>query len=99
MATTVTPLGPAQAGSDEKPPDVVRLGSARGGWFRRAGLSHLVGILALIFSLFPILFVLSASLQPARHAELLGADSRTRSAWRTTRTCSRGRSRAGSSTA
>ena len=64
MATTVSPIGPARAGSDEKPPEVVRLGSAKGGWFRRSGLSHLVGILALIFSLFPILFVLSASLNP-----------------------------------
>jgi len=64
MAATVTPVGQPQAGSDAKPPDVVRLGSAKGGWFRRTALSHLVGILALIFSLFPILFVLSASLNP-----------------------------------
>jgi arabinogalactan oligomer/maltooligosaccharide transport system permease protein len=64
MAATVTPVGQPQAGSDAKPPDIVRLGSAKGGWFRRTALSHLVGILALIFSLFPILFVLSASLNP-----------------------------------
>ena len=44
---------------------MARLGSARGGWFRRTGLSHLVGILALIFSIFPILFVVSASFNPA----------------------------------
>jgi arabinogalactan oligomer / maltooligosaccharide transport system permease protein len=42
----------------------VRLGSARGGWFRRVGWRHLVGILALAFSLFPILFVVSAALNP-----------------------------------
>jgi arabinogalactan oligomer / maltooligosaccharide transport system permease protein len=64
MAATVTPVGQPQAGSDTKPPDIVRLGSAKGGWFRRTALSHLVGILAMIFSLFPILFVLSASLNP-----------------------------------
>lgn len=47
-----------------EPPKVVRLGSAKGGWFRRTGLSHLVGILALAFSIFPILFVVSASFNP-----------------------------------
>ncbi len=46
------------------PPEVARLGSAKGGWLRRTGLSHLVGILALAFSIFPILFVVSASLNP-----------------------------------
>ncbi len=54
----------ATAGDPTDPPEVVRLGSARGGWFRRVGWSHLVGILALAFSLFPILFVLSASFNP-----------------------------------
>jgi arabinogalactan oligomer / maltooligosaccharide transport system permease protein len=43
---------------------VVRLGSAKGGWFRRVGWSHLVGVLALAFSLFPIVFVVSAALNP-----------------------------------
>ena len=42
----------------------VELGSAHGGWFRRVGWRHLVGILALAFSLFPILFVISAALNP-----------------------------------
>lgn len=46
---------------DAKP---VRPGSAKGGWFRRVGWRHLVGILALAFSLFPILFVISAALNP-----------------------------------
>jgi arabinogalactan oligomer/maltooligosaccharide transport system permease protein len=46
------------------PPAVVRLGGARGGWFRRVGWRHLVGLLALAFSLFPILFVVSAALNP-----------------------------------
>ncbi|GII00165.1 sugar ABC transporter permease [Planobispora takensis] len=44
--------------------EVVRLGSARGGWLRQFGWRHLVGLLALAFSLFPILFVVSASLNP-----------------------------------
>ncbi|GIH93563.1 sugar ABC transporter permease [Planobispora siamensis] len=44
--------------------EVVRLGSAKGGWFRQFGWRHLVGLLALAFSLFPILFVISASLNP-----------------------------------
>jgi arabinogalactan oligomer / maltooligosaccharide transport system permease protein len=51
-------------GADEPPHEVVRLGSARGGWFRRLGWRHLIGLLALAFSLFPILFVLSAALNP-----------------------------------
>ena len=43
---------------------VVRLGGAKGGWFRRVGWRHLVGLLALAFSIFPILFVLSSALNP-----------------------------------
>jgi arabinogalactan oligomer/maltooligosaccharide transport system permease protein len=50
--------------SEGPPTEVVRLGTAKGGWFRRVGWSHLVGILALAFSLFPIMFVLSAALNP-----------------------------------
>ena len=42
----------------------MRLGSAQGGWFRQVGWRHLVGVLALVFSLFPILFVVSAALNP-----------------------------------
>ncbi|WP_433060673.1 sugar ABC transporter permease [Dactylosporangium sp. CS-033363] len=44
--------------------DVVRLGSARGGWLRQAGWRHLVGIVALFFALFPIVFLVSAALNP-----------------------------------
>jgi arabinogalactan oligomer/maltooligosaccharide transport system permease protein len=51
-------------GPEHGPAHVVRLGSAKGGWFRQLGWRHLVGILALVFSLFPILFVLSAALNP-----------------------------------
>ena len=44
--------------------EVVRLGSARGSWFRQFGWRHLVGVVALVFGLFPILFVISAALNP-----------------------------------
>lgn len=48
----------------EDPEDVVRLGSAHGGWFRQVGWRHLVGIVALFFAFFPILFLVSAALNP-----------------------------------
>jgi len=51
-------------GSTEVHHDVVRLGSARGGWFRRVGWRHVIGVLALAFSLFPIAFMVSAALNP-----------------------------------
>jgi arabinogalactan oligomer / maltooligosaccharide transport system permease protein len=40
------------------------LGSAKGGWFRQVGWRHIVGLLALFFALFPILFVISAAFNP-----------------------------------
>lgn len=40
------------------------LGSARGGWLRQVGWRHAVGLVALFFALFPIVFVLSAALNP-----------------------------------
>ncbi len=33
-------------------------------WFKRVGWRHLVGVLAVVFSLFPIVFVVSAALNP-----------------------------------
>ncbi|MFG3419643.1 sugar ABC transporter permease [Micromonospora sp. NPDC049460] len=39
-------------------------GRGRNRWFARVGWRHLVGVLAVAFSLFPILFVLSAALNP-----------------------------------
>lgn len=64
--TTTASTAPAVGSMDSEGTgsEVVRLGSAKGGWFRRVGWSHLVGVLALVFSIFPILFVLSASLNP-----------------------------------
>ncbi|HEV2929088.1 MAG TPA: hypothetical protein VGW74_10385, partial [Propionibacteriaceae bacterium] len=43
---------------------VVRLGSAKGGWWRQVGWRHLIGLVALFFALFPIVFVVSAALNP-----------------------------------
>jgi arabinogalactan oligomer/maltooligosaccharide transport system permease protein len=40
------------------------LGSAKGSWFRQVGWRHIVGIIALFFALFPILFVISAAFNP-----------------------------------
>jgi arabinogalactan oligomer/maltooligosaccharide transport system permease protein len=42
----------------------VYLGSAKGSWFRQVGWRHLVGLLALFFALFPIVFVVSAAVNP-----------------------------------
>ncbi|MCP3783309.1 sugar ABC transporter permease [Micromonospora sp. A3M-1-15] len=39
-------------------------GRSRNRWFAQVGWRHLVGVLAVVFSLFPILFVLSAALNP-----------------------------------
>jgi arabinogalactan oligomer/maltooligosaccharide transport system permease protein len=52
---------PQGAERDEQP---VSLGSARGSWFRQAGWRHLVGIVALSFAFFPILFLVSAAINP-----------------------------------
>jgi arabinogalactan oligomer / maltooligosaccharide transport system permease protein len=67
MAITGNQVGSqtiAPADGTGPPEAVVRLGSAKGGWFRRVGWSHLVGVLGLAFSIFPILFVVSAALNP-----------------------------------
>ncbi len=40
------------------------LGSAKGSWFRQVGWRHIVGLIALFFALFPILFVVSAAFNP-----------------------------------
>jgi len=61
----VTLPGTETAGTQGTAPQgVVRLGSAKGGWFRQAGWRHLIGIVALFFALFPIVFVISAALNP-----------------------------------
>jgi arabinogalactan oligomer/maltooligosaccharide transport system permease protein len=42
----------------------VSLGSARGNWFKRVGWRHLLGVVALAFAIFPVLFVVSAAFNP-----------------------------------
>ncbi|MCW3815271.1 sugar ABC transporter permease [Micromonospora sp. DR5-3] len=44
--------------------DRAATGRRRNRWFAQVGWRHLVGVLAVAFSLFPILFVLSAALNP-----------------------------------
>ena len=44
--------------------EVVRLGSARGSWFRQVGWRHLIGLIAFAFAMFPILFLISAAFNP-----------------------------------
>ncbi|MFE9959474.1 sugar ABC transporter permease [Micromonospora sp. NPDC005299] len=39
-------------------------GRSKSRWFAQVGWRHVVGVLAVVFSLFPILFVLSAALNP-----------------------------------
>ncbi len=39
-------------------------GKSRSRWFAQVGWRHVVGVLAVLFSLFPIVFVLSAALNP-----------------------------------
>jgi arabinogalactan oligomer / maltooligosaccharide transport system permease protein len=43
---------------------VVRLGSSKGSWFRQVGWRHLVGLVGLVFAIFPILFLVSAAFNP-----------------------------------
>lgn len=51
------PMSPAPAAP-------VVLGSAHGSWMRRLGWRHLVAILAIVYAMFPIVFVVSAALNP-----------------------------------
>jgi arabinogalactan oligomer / maltooligosaccharide transport system permease protein len=71
MATTsaTEPLGRV-AGSTVAPQ---RRKKSLGRWFRDVGWRHLVGVIALVFALFPIVFVLSASL--AANGTLTGSNN------------------------
>jgi arabinogalactan oligomer / maltooligosaccharide transport system permease protein len=50
--------------ADDQKEAVVRLGSAKGGWWRQVGWRHLIAWVALFFGLFPILFLFSAAINP-----------------------------------
>jgi arabinogalactan oligomer/maltooligosaccharide transport system permease protein len=56
--------GAPGAGSGTAPAANRNAGRGRNRWFAQVGWRHLVGVLAVAFSLFPILFVLSAALNP-----------------------------------
>lgn len=60
LTTGSTPITTTKAGGDAP----VYLGSAQGGWFRRSGWRHLVAIIAVFFAVFPILFMVSAAINP-----------------------------------
>jgi arabinogalactan oligomer/maltooligosaccharide transport system permease protein len=63
-AASMTHPGPGPEGDQMPQHEVVRLGSAKGNWFQQVGWRYLVGLLALVFSLVPILFVVSAAFNP-----------------------------------
>ncbi len=56
---TITHPGSDRGAPRRRPPR-----QRKGGWFRRVGWRHIVGMLALAFSLFPIVFVVSSALNP-----------------------------------
>jgi arabinogalactan oligomer/maltooligosaccharide transport system permease protein len=55
MATTETTATTAEP---------VKLGSAKGNWFVQVGWRHLVAVVAMIWAIFPVLFVVSAAFNP-----------------------------------
>lgn len=59
MSTTTAPSG---TGGGSGPPARNRMPFGR--WFREIGWRHLIGIAALVFAAIPILYVISASLNP-----------------------------------
>jgi len=63
MAGSSGNLGETPAPADRAAGPVHR-GSAKGGWLRQFGWRHAIGLAALAFALFPVLFVVSAALNP-----------------------------------
>ena len=43
-------------------------------WFREIGWRHVVGVIALVFAAFPVLYVISASLNPPGHGGIHRVD-------------------------
>ena len=62
ISAAINPLGTLTA--EDQKEAVVRLGSAKGGWWRQVGWRHLIAWVALFFGLFPILFLISAAINP-----------------------------------
>lgn len=46
-----------------------------GKWFRELGFRHIVGVIAVLYSAFPIIYILSAALNPNIKTTLTGANS------------------------
>lgn len=46
-----------------------------GNWFREVGFRHVVGVVAVVYSIFPILYVLSAALNPSTGTTLSSSNS------------------------
>jgi arabinogalactan oligomer/maltooligosaccharide transport system permease protein len=57
MATT-------EAAPTATSPEPIRLGSAKGSWFSQVGWRHIIAIIAIVWAIFPILFVVSSALNP-----------------------------------
>jgi arabinogalactan oligomer/maltooligosaccharide transport system permease protein len=58
-----TLIDDARTGSAQRPPTVpYKLSGAR--WWREVGWRHVVGVLAVLFAVFPILYLVSAALNP-----------------------------------
>lgn len=70
--TTITPPAPG-TGHDDGTKVPLRRRQPFGRWFADKGWRHIVGILAAVFSVFPLLYVLSAALNPA--GTMAGASS------------------------
>jgi arabinogalactan oligomer/maltooligosaccharide transport system permease protein len=61
MSTATTTAPPVQTVRDRTVSAPVR----RRSWWRTVGWRHIVGLLALVFALFPVLFLVSAAINPA----------------------------------
>ncbi len=64
MTAIDIPLSETAAAAREKVAAEARRNRTFGKWFRRTGWRHMVGLFALAFSLFPIVYIISASLNP-----------------------------------
>lgn len=60
----VSPLTPVTDGPAERPTAAPRNKLPAGRWWREIGWRHVVGVLALAWALFPISYIVSASLNP-----------------------------------
>lgn len=60
--STVTPPTVTAGGPPRQPVPQVKLRGAR--WWREIGWRHIVGVLAIVYALIPVLYVISASLNP-----------------------------------